>query len=199
MERRNGGGATVAGPVPPRRPPVAHVVAAGAPMITYANWRHRCTAFVALWPEPFLEVDGAGIVIEWNPRAEEVFGWRRHEVVGRPAAETVLPAGLGDPIFLDAAAGPPAPRPAAHGAGNGLHRRFELVHREGHRIASEGRLFVTGQGPPAASVASSVPPSRRRGPPTGPGPGLAGPGPAGGPRSPACPTGSSSASGWPRR
>ena len=116
-------------------------------MITYANWRHRCTAFVALWPEPFFEVDGSGTVIEWNPRAEEVYGWRRHEVVGRPATETVLPAQLGDPTFLDAAAEPTALLdPLSNGAGNGLHRRFELVHSEGHRIPSEGRLFVTGQG-----------------------------------------------------
>ena len=116
-------------------------------MITYANWRHRCTAFVALWPEPFFEVDGSGTVIEWNPRAEEVYGWRRHEVVGRPATETVLPAELGDQNFLDAAAEPTALLdPLSNGAGNGLHRRFELVHAEGHRIPSEGRLFVTGQG-----------------------------------------------------
>jgi len=116
-------------------------------MITYANWRHRCTAFVALWPEPFFEVDGTGTVIEWNPRAEEVYGWLRHEVVGRPAAETVLPDDLGDRSFLDAAAEPTALLdPLSNGAGNGLHRRFELVHREGHRIPSEGRLFVTGQG-----------------------------------------------------
>jgi diguanylate cyclase (GGDEF)-like protein len=116
-------------------------------VITYANWRHRCTGFVALWPEPFLEVDGTGMVIEWNPRAEEVFGWRRHEVVGNPVDQTLLPAELGDRTFLDAAAEPTALLdPLATGAGNGLHRRFELVDREGRRIPTEGRLFVTGQG-----------------------------------------------------
>jgi diguanylate cyclase (GGDEF)-like protein len=116
-------------------------------VITYANWRHRCGGFVALWPEPFLEVDGTGMVIEWNPRAEEVFGWRRHEVVGKPVDQTLLPAELGDRTFLDAAAEPTALLdPLVTGAGNGLHRRFELVDREGRRIPTEGRLFVTGQG-----------------------------------------------------
>ena len=88
-----------------------HVPAVGhgrTAVITYANWRHRCTGFVALWPEPFLEVDGTGTVIEWNPRAEEVFGWRRHEVVGRPVAETLLPAGARRP-------GLPRRRRRAHG------------------------------------------------------------------------------------
>jgi PAS domain-containing protein len=65
------------------------------PVITYANWRHRCTGFVAFWPEPFLEVDGSGVVIEWNPRAEEVFGWMRHEVVGRPVSDRLPRAAPG--------------------------------------------------------------------------------------------------------
>jgi len=125
-------------------PAVGHGRAA---VITYANWRHRCTGFVALWPEPFLEVDGTGTVIEWNPRAEEVFGWRRHEVVGRPVDQTLLPVELGDRAFLDAAAEPTALLdPLVTGAGNGLHRHFELIDREGRRIPTEGRLFVTGQG-----------------------------------------------------
>jgi diguanylate cyclase (GGDEF)-like protein/PAS domain S-box-containing protein len=116
-------------------------------MITYANWRHRCSTFVAVWPEPFLEVDRAGTVMEWNPRAEEVFGWLRHEVVGLPAAGTLLPGGLDDPVFLGAGSESTSLLdPLRTGAGNGLHRRFELVHREGHRVPVEGRLFVTGQG-----------------------------------------------------
>ena len=116
-------------------------------MITYANWRHRCSSFVALWPEPFLEVDSAGTVIEWNPRAEEVFGWLRHEVVGRPVADTLLPDGL-DQAFLGAGSELTGLLdPLRTGAANGLHRRFEVVHGEGHRVAVDARLFVTGQGP----------------------------------------------------
>jgi diguanylate cyclase (GGDEF)-like protein/PAS domain S-box-containing protein len=117
------------------------------PVITYANWRHRCSSFVALWPEPFLEVDSAGTVLEWNPRAEEVFGWLRHEVVGRPVAETLLPDGL-DQAFLGAGSELSGLLdPLRTGAANGLQRRFEVVHGEGHRVAVDARLFVTGQGP----------------------------------------------------
>ncbi len=112
-------------------------------MITYANWRHRCAGFVTLWPEPYLEVDSSGTIMEWNPRAEEVFGWQRQDVVGRAATETVLPVdgedGVGSrpPSLLD---------PLGVGTGNGQGRRFELLHLEGHRIPVEGQLVVTGQG-----------------------------------------------------
>ncbi len=116
-------------------------------MITYANWRYRCTSFVALWPEPFLEVDATGTVMEWNPRAEEVFGWSRHEVVGLPVTDTLLPSGLEEQTFLAAGSESTALLdPLLTGAGNGLLRRFEVLHREGQRVTVEARLFVTGQG-----------------------------------------------------
>ena len=113
-----------------------------APVITYANWRHRCTGFVAFWPEPFLEVDGSGVVIEWNPRAEAVFGWMRHEVVGRPVSDSLLP------VFPDDVGGATTfLEPLRDGSADGELRGLAVMHRNGHRIAAEGRLFVTGQGP----------------------------------------------------
>jgi PAS domain S-box-containing protein len=33
-----------------------------------------------------------GTVADWNASAEEIFGWSRHEVVGRPMAEFIIPA-----------------------------------------------------------------------------------------------------------
>jgi diguanylate cyclase (GGDEF)-like protein/PAS domain S-box-containing protein len=119
-----------------------------APVITYANWRHRCTGFVAFWPEPFLEVDGSGVVMEWNPSAEEAFGWLRHEVVGRPVSDSLLPPEPGDPPFPHLAGGAAAfLDPLRNGSHEGDNRGFEVMHRNGQRIAAEGRLFVTGQGP----------------------------------------------------
>ena len=40
--------------------------------------------------DAFVAVDATGRVIEWNAQAEELFGWRRAEMIGRPFAETVL-------------------------------------------------------------------------------------------------------------
>ena len=115
-------------------------------MIAYTNWRYRCNGFVGLWPEAYIEVDGGGAVIEWNPRAEELFGWQRHEVVGRPVAETLLPAALDGPSPFSAATVIGSRLDAPPSEVDGDHLTFEVVNRAGDRIAAEGRLFVTGQG-----------------------------------------------------
>jgi len=103
------------------------------PVMASSEWRARCNEFVGQWPEPYLELDGNGVVVEWNPRAAAVFGWSRSDVVGRPAAETLLPPGMPDPTALVASV-----------LGGGDHVHFEVMHRSGRRVAVDGRLFPTG-------------------------------------------------------
>ncbi len=47
--------------------------------------------------DAFVAMDDGGKIVDWNPRAEEVFGWRRDEALGRSLAETIVP-----PRFRDA-------------------------------------------------------------------------------------------------
>jgi diguanylate cyclase (GGDEF)-like protein/PAS domain S-box-containing protein len=101
----------------------------------------RLGRLIAFCPEAYVEVDAAGVVTEWNPQAERVLGWRRDEVVGRGMHETVLPAELGVSPFADVG------RDGGIGGRGGMHREFELVHKAGHRIVAEARLFATGSGP----------------------------------------------------
>ena len=42
-------------------------------------------------PDAYLAIDGAGSVLEWSPRATVMFGWSDSEVIGRSAAELLLP------------------------------------------------------------------------------------------------------------
>jgi diguanylate cyclase (GGDEF)-like protein len=62
-------------------------------------------------------------------------------VVGRGVHETVLPAELGVSPFADVG------HDRGIGGNSGSRREFELVHKAGHRVATEARLFATGTGP----------------------------------------------------
>ncbi|MBM2617075.1 PAS domain S-box protein [Actinoplanes sp. LDG1-06] len=42
----------------------------------------------------FVEVDRSGIIREWNPAAERLFGWPRDEALGRMLADTLVPPQL---------------------------------------------------------------------------------------------------------
>jgi diguanylate cyclase (GGDEF)-like protein/PAS domain S-box-containing protein len=110
-------------------------------------WRNRCARLVSLCPDAFLEVDGGGVVIEWNQRAEEVFGWRREEVVGRSIAETLLPPELGvSPFDRGALKKHSFPDEKDLSTVVGDRRQVELVHSAGHRIVADGLLFDIGHG-----------------------------------------------------
>jgi diguanylate cyclase (GGDEF)-like protein/PAS domain S-box-containing protein len=41
--------------------------------------------------EAFISIDEHGLVHEWNPQAERLFGWARDEIVGRPVVQTIIP------------------------------------------------------------------------------------------------------------
>ena len=41
--------------------------------------------------DAFISVDGAGRVVEWNARAETMFGWSRQEMLGRPLGDAIVP------------------------------------------------------------------------------------------------------------
>src|SRR2546423_4909446 len=87
-------------------------------------------------------MDAAGLVTDWNPMAETIFGWPKAEAVGKPVAETIIPhryrgahtSGLGR--FL------------ATGTGPVLNTRLELValHRDGHEFPIELSISATSSG-----------------------------------------------------
>jgi len=48
--------------------------------------------------EAFIGMDLDGIVTDWNTQAERMFGWRRHEAIGRPLADLTVPARYHDSL-----------------------------------------------------------------------------------------------------
>ena len=51
----------------------------------------RIAAIVEAAQDAFIAVDRRGMIIDWNPAATRMFGWSRHEAVGWPLAEMILP------------------------------------------------------------------------------------------------------------
>lgn len=78
----------------------------------------------------FLRVDRAGLIRDWNPAAERLFGWRREEILGRPLADTIVPPALRSAHQAGFA------RRLVTGDGDGVGRRVEVpaLHRDGREL-----------------------------------------------------------------
>jgi diguanylate cyclase (GGDEF)-like protein/PAS domain S-box-containing protein len=78
----------------------------------------------------YMAMDAGGKIIDWNERAESIFGWTRDEVLGRTVADTIIP-----PHFRETHT-----RGLQHyletGEGPVLNKRIELsaIHRDGHEF-----------------------------------------------------------------
>jgi diguanylate cyclase (GGDEF)-like protein/PAS domain S-box-containing protein len=53
---------------------------------------HRVKAIIDSALDAFVGVDAQGRITDWNPRAQEIFGWTRDEVMGKTVTETIIPA-----------------------------------------------------------------------------------------------------------
>jgi diguanylate cyclase (GGDEF)-like protein/PAS domain S-box-containing protein len=51
----------------------------------------RVKAIIDTALDAFVGVDAGGKITDWNPRAEEIFGWTRAEVLGKTVTETIVP------------------------------------------------------------------------------------------------------------
>ena len=93
----------------------------------------RVRSLLAHAPDAFIGMDHRGLITDWNAQAEQMFGWRRDEVVGRVLAEVIIPPRLRE----DHNAGLRAF--VRTGAGPVVGNRLEVMalHRDGHEIPVE--------------------------------------------------------------
>jgi diguanylate cyclase (GGDEF)-like protein/PAS domain S-box-containing protein len=124
--------------------------------------------------DAFVEVGPDYRVTEWSSRAEELFGWSREEMTGRPVAD-IFDAKGGDLLRE----GVQALRKSARvdgcltlgrfhptqGEGSPLVVQLEMLHRDGHPVPVSGAVFATGTGP-EFRMAGFVRPSPGAGNPT---------------------------------
>jgi PAS domain S-box-containing protein len=52
----------------------------------------RIRAVIETAGDAFIGMDDAGVVTDWNHRAEMAFGWSRAEAIGQPVADLIIPA-----------------------------------------------------------------------------------------------------------
>ncbi len=55
------------------------------------NEQERTKMIVDHALDAIISVDAAGIIIDWNPQAETLFGWEKEEVVGHLLSEKIIP------------------------------------------------------------------------------------------------------------
>jgi diguanylate cyclase (GGDEF)-like protein/PAS domain S-box-containing protein len=106
-----------------------------------ARWRERFQALVDLSRDAFVETDGDGVVTEWNRQAELLFGWSRHEVMGRPVGAFLVPTRYAERLGDELRRARQAPR-----AERTAPRRLRLTHREGHEVHVASTHYVLGTG-----------------------------------------------------
>ena len=58
-------------------------------LLTKSEQQYRMIVDTAL--DAVVTMSSAGLITDWNPQAEKLFGWRRDEAIGRRMSETIIP------------------------------------------------------------------------------------------------------------
>ncbi len=90
----------------------------------------RLRAIIENALDAVITTDASGIIEEWNPQAEQLFGWSAEEAVGRPVVGTILPSTMA----------PNAPTPilaALQSSAEDARRRVEFTVQ-----SRDGRTFL---------------------------------------------------------
>jgi PAS domain S-box-containing protein len=100
----------------------------------------RTRAILRTANDAFVGADPSGRIVEWNERAEAVFGWSREEVLGRILADTIVPEQYRDRHRQGFARSLQTVNPRV------LNQRLELtaVRRDGSEFPVELTIWSTG-------------------------------------------------------
>ncbi|MBI2839212.1 MAG: PAS domain S-box protein [Acidobacteria bacterium] len=109
---------------------------------TLSASEERIRAIIATAQNAFIAMDAAGRIVEWNPRAETMFGWSRAEALGLSLADTIIPRSLRD-AHRDG-----VKRLVEAGEERILNKRIELsgLRRDGREFPVELTVAVVGSG-----------------------------------------------------
>ena len=100
----------------------------------------RTRAILRTANDAFVGMDTDGRIVEWNERAEAMFGWPREEAIGRILADTIVPEAHRDAHRQGFS------RYRATGATTVMNRRLELaaLRRDGTEFPVELTIWASG-------------------------------------------------------
>ncbi len=100
--------------------------------------------------DAIITMDEGGLITNFNPAAERIFGYRKSDAVGRPVAELIIPERLRCQHYEGLA------RYLATGEGRVLGKRLELaaLHADGHEFPVEISISCITTGTPAVFTAT---------------------------------------------
>jgi PAS domain S-box-containing protein len=99
-------------------------------------------AIIAGASDPFISIDGTGVVADWNRAAELVFGWTAQDAKGCPLTDLIIPAEYRQAHRAGLR------RVLGTGRSRLAGRRIEVsaMHRDGHRIPVELSIWRSPTG-----------------------------------------------------
>lgn len=106
-----------------------------------ADGEERLRQMIESASDAFVAMDAGGLVVDWNPAAESLFGWSRTEALGRRVADTIIPVRYrfahdqGLARYFDTGEAPV------------FNRRLELeaLHRDGREVTVELSVWPVRQ------------------------------------------------------
>lgn len=125
------------------QPPEDPLISAAATDAAKAS-EHRARAVIENAYDAFIGIDASGAIVDWNSRAESMFGWSRAEVLGVQLSQTIIPLQYreaherGLKHFLSTGEGPI------------INRRIEVtaVHHNGREFPVELAVFIVDSANP---------------------------------------------------
>ena len=87
--------------------------------------------------QAFLAIDRNGIILDWNLRAEGLFGWSRQEAIGKPIGDLVRPSEARDKYLEN------LEKTLSDSPEGILNKRLEVyaIHKDGHYFPIEFGFF----------------------------------------------------------
>jgi PAS domain S-box-containing protein len=102
--------------------------------------KERIKTIIERGQDAFIGVDLNGRIIDWNSRAEKMFGWRKEEAIGRPLTETIIPQRFRE-TYVNA-----IQRFRESGKGDFLNQHIEriVITRNGNEFPVEMTISLAG-------------------------------------------------------